>query len=88
MKRTCVKCGSEFELLPKKAGLSTHCPACSPPPPLPPREAHEAHLAERDQKIEVLYRQAIESGNQEEIEKWNRLRKTPFMPATRTNLSN
>jgi hypothetical protein len=50
-----------------------------------PDEARESHLSGRDQSIETLFRNAIKENNQEEIEKWNKLRKTPF---NRTKLSN
>ena len=42
MRKTCAICGEEFELLPKKPGLATYCPACSAAPPLLPKEARKA----------------------------------------------
>jgi len=84
-RRICELCGEQFDLLPKKPGRSTICPVCSGPAPLLPKEARVAHLQRRDDNVEALFRNAIAEGNREEIEKWDKLRKTPF---TRTKNSN
>lgn len=32
MKRTCVKCSEDFDLLPNKPGFANVCPECTSPP--------------------------------------------------------